>query len=140
MGVHSTDIQIKVDPKRKELKVKGIGGGAMNALGRAAAILGVFVSFVVFVVAAAMTDPQPVRAKQAESQPPAPATASQEQPEASVQHSDNESSPTPRDKWNVHEFKVVSDKDISSRNRFRRRITILGTLRTDARRSHCNTH
>ena len=90
---------------------------------RAAAVMGV--SFVVLVVAAAMTDPQPAPANQAESPTPAPATASQEQPEQSVQHSNREPTPTPGKEWNIHEFKVVSDEDISSSNRLRRRVTIL---------------
>ena len=95
---------------------------------RAAAVIGV--SFVVFVVALALTDPQPAPVKQAasqtpEPQPPVPAAASQEQPETLLQHSNREASPAPGGEWNVHEFKVVSDEDISFGNRLRRRISIL---------------
>ena len=93
---------------------------------RAAAVMAV--SFVVFVVAAAMTDTPPT---QPESQTPqrqepqaaTSAAVSDEQSQVPVQPSSAE--PRQADDWNVHEFKVVSDEDISSSNRLRRRVTIL---------------
>ena len=63
---------------------------------RAAAVMGV--SFVVFVGAALMSD--------------TPATLDESQGAMSAAD------------WNVHEFKVVSDEDISSSNRLRRRVEI----------------
>ena len=77
---------------------------------RAAAVMGV--SFVVFVLAAAMTDPEPAPREQAEL--PTPQT-----------QAPAEAPPTPEGEWNVHEFKVVEDEDISFGNRLRRRINIV---------------
>lgn len=90
---------------------------------RAAAVVGV--SFVVYVVAAALTDTQPTdhEGRVAGSEAPAPAAVPDEQPNSSDRHLIAEH--TESEDWNVHEFKVVSDEDISSSNRLRRRVTIL---------------
>ena len=92
---------------------------------RAAAVMGV--SFVVFVLAAAMTDPEPAPREQAELPTP--------QTQASA-----EAPPTPEGEWNVHEFKVVEDEDVSFGNRLRRRINIVRAHRSHARRPHRDTH
>ena len=55
--------------------------------------------------------------------PSKPNTAQADSPAEMSQRGASEELVAPETNWNVHDFKVVEDEDISSSNRFRRRVT-----------------